>query len=338
MKNVLVTGGMGFIGSHAVVALVDAGFNPIIFDNLSNSFGETLWSIQAITKTKIPFVQWDIRNNEDLEKVFDQYDIDVVMHFAALKSVWESCQNPWLYYENNVSGMICLLNAMKKHSINKIIFSSSATVYGNPPSPIAESAPAGNVSNPYGMTKRICEKILEDTAFFSDLQCISLRYFNPIGAHPSWLIGERSQGRPNNLFPYILKVLMWEIKELEIFGNDYNTPDGTGVRDYIDIMDLVDGHIAALKYLLDGCINWFDAINLGTGKGTSVLELLKKFIKVSQKDVPYRIVSRRDGDLPLYYADPSKANQLFGRYAKRTIEESIQSALKFIEHKKLWTS
>lgn len=338
MKNVLVTGGMGFIGSHAVVALVDAGFNPIIFDNLSNSFGETLWPIQAITKTKIPFVQWDIRNKEDLEKVFDQYDIDVVMHFAALKSVWESCQNPWLYYENNIWWTMNLLNTMEKYWIQKIIFSGSATVYGDAPSPVSEDSPTWNVTNPYGMTKWICEKLLEEKCRFSSLQSISLRYFNPIGAHPSWLLGEDVPWIPNNIFPYIMKVLTWEFNEIKVFGNDYDTIDGTGVRDYIDIIDLVDGHVAALKYLLDGRINWFDAINLGTGRGTSVQELILATQEIAKNKIPYRIVERREWDIAQIYASVDKAKEILWWQAQYTINDSITNAIRFIEHKKLWTS
>lgn len=332
MEHILVTGGMGFIWSHTVVALIEAGYRPIIFDNLNNSSVDTLDNIKQITGKKPIFVQWDIRNKDDLNKLFSTYNINAVMHFAALKSVGESCSKPGLYYENNIGWTINLLNVMEAYNVTKIIFSGSATVYGDAPSPITETSPTGNVTNPYGMTKRLCEKLLEEKSGFSNLQAISLRYFNPIGAHPSGLLGEQVSGIPNNIFPYIMKVVSGELDEIKVFGSDYPTTDGTGVRDYIDIMDLADGHIAALKHLSTWSNSVFDMINLWTGRWTSVLELIEITAGLAQKDVPYSITQRRPGDVAEVYAWVAKAKTVLWREAKYGVEDSVKNALKFIKN------
>jgi len=332
MQNILVTGWMWFIGSHTVIALIEAGYQPIVFDNLSNSSADVLDTIQKITGKNIPFIQWDIRNKEDLQQVFSQYTIDAVMHFAALKSVGESCSKPGLYYENNIGWTINLLNIMEEYNVTKIIFSWSATVYGDAQSPIGESSPTWNVTNPYGMTKRLCEKLLEEKSRFSRLQAISLRYFNPIGAHPSGLLGEQVVWIPNNIFPYIMKVVSGELNSINVFGNDYPTIDGTGVRDYIDIMDLANGHIASLTHLLAWSDPGFDAINLGTGKWTSVLELIATTARLTNKDVPYIIAPRRPGDVSAVYAGVEKAEKILWWKAKYTIEDSVKNALRFVRH------
>jgi len=323
---------MWFIWSHTVVALIEAGYQPIIFDNLTNSSAEVLEKITKITGVSVQFFQGDIRNKEDLIKIFSTYTIDAVMHFAALKSVWESCKNPGLYYENNIGWTINLLNIMETYTVSKIIFSGSATIYGDTASPINESSPTGNVTNPYGMTKRLCEKLLEEKSRFSNLQAISLRYFNPIGAHPSGLIGEQASGIPNNIFPYVMKVVSGELPDIKVFGNNYPTVDGTGVRDYIDIMDLVSGHIAALQKLSTWSNPGFDAINLWTGKWTSVLELIAITARLAQQDVPYTITHNRPGDVAEVYAAVDKAKEVLWRKAQYTIEDSISHAITFMKN------
>lgn len=338
MNNILVTGGMWFIGSHTIIALIEAWYNPIIFDNLSNSSPVVLAKIQKITGVSVPFIQWDIREKNELIEAFTIKNINAVIHFAALKSVGESCTKPWLYYENNIGGTINLLNVMESHNVTKIIFSWSATVYGDAASPINESSPTGNVTNPYGMTKRLCEKLLEEKSRFSNLQAISLRYFNPIWAHPSGLIGEQASGIPNNIFPYIMKVVWGELPDIKVFGNDYPTIDGTGVRDYIDIMDLADGHIAALKQISKWINPGFDAINLWTWRWTSVLELITATTQLAWKDIPYIITERRPGDVAAVYAGVDKAKEKIWREAKYTIEDSIKHALKFTANNSSWIS
>lgn len=323
---------MGFIWSHTVVALIEAGYRPIIFDNLNNSSVDTLDNIKQITGKKPIFVQWDIRNKDDLNKLFSTYNINAVMHFAALKSVGESCVKPGLYYENNIGGTINLLNVMETYNVTKIIFSGSATVYGDSHSPITENSSTGNVTNPYGMTKRLCEKLLEEKSRFSNLQAISLRYFNPIGAHTSGMLGEQVSGIPNNIFPYIMKVVSGELNEIKVFGDDYPTTDGTGVRDYIDIMDLADGHIAALRHLSIWRNPCFDMINLWTGRWTSVLELIEITARLAQKDIPYSITQKRPGDVAEVYAWVAKAKTVLWREAQYTIADSVRNALVFMKN------
>ena len=300
---------MGYIGSHTVVELLSLDQEVIIFDNLANSSPAVLNRIKEITGKLPHFVEGDICNRDDLNKVFTQFDISAVIHFAGLKAVGESNEVPLSYYHNNVTGSINLFEMMAEHQVKKLVFSSSATVYGeHNQSPLIETMPT-SATNPYGQTKLMIEHILMDLAKSdSDWSIINLRYFNPIGAHQSGLIGENPKGIPNNLLPYVAQVAVGKLKQLSVFGDDYDTPDGTGVRDYIHVVDLARGHVKALNQLteLSGC----HAINLGTGNGTSVLEIVDTFKQISGRDIPYQIVPRRAGDIATVYADANKANEL----------------------------
>lgn len=330
MTYILITGWTWFIGSHAVVQFAQAGYTPIIIDNFSNSSPRVLEWLETILGTQPIFVQWDIRDKALLEQIFSDYSIAGVIHFAALKAVGESCQKVDLYFDNNINGSINLYNTMIKYNVKKLVFSSSCTVYGAAPAPVDETYPTGSTTNPYGKSKWLGEELLKDYAQFGGLEVIALRYFNPLGAHTSGLIGEYITWVPANIFPYILKVLKGELKEVGIFGNDYPTADGTGVRDYIDIMDLIDGHIAAWKYLENNSQQGlFDAINLGTGKGVSVLELIQITEKISGMKVPYNVLPRREGDIASIYANANKAKALLGWEAKNDLAFSISNALHF---------
>ncbi|EGG22574.1 UDP-glucose 4-epimerase [Cavenderia fasciculata] len=303
---VLVTGGAGYIGSHTVIEMINAGYTPIIIDNLSNSSRESLKRVEQITKKHIEFHECDILDEKGLEEIFETRPITKVIHFAGLKAVGESSSVPLKYYENNITGTLVLLKVMNKFNCKNIVFSSSATVYGDAKTvPIQEDSPL-SATNPYGKTKLYIEEILRDLSF-SDPQwnCILLRYFNPVGAHPSGLIGEDPRDIPNNLMPYITQTAIGKRKILSIFGNDYNTPDGTGVRDYIHVVDLAKGHIAALNHIAKK--PRMVAYNLGTGRGYSVLEMIDAIEKASGKTVPYQVVERRKGDVGNSYADASKA-------------------------------
>lgn len=316
--SVLVTGGAGYIGSHTCVQLLTAGYDAVVLDNLSNSKLEAVRRISELAGKDFTFIKGDISDSSLLDEIFKKYDIDSVIHFAGLKAVGESVSVPLRYYRNNVSGSVVLFEAMQKHNVKNIVFSSSATVYGmTDKMPISEDAPLGCV-NPYGRTKLMIEEILRDV-YVSDnsWNVILLRYFNPAGAHPSGRIGEDPNGIPNNLMPYIAQVAVGKLKELSVFGNDYPTPDGTCIRDYIHVMDLADGHIRALEKLSGnpGVV----AYNLGTGKGSSVMEMISAFSEASGKKIPYRITARRPGDAPVSYADPSKAARELGWTAKRNI-------------------
>lgn len=316
--SVLVTGGAGYIGSHTCVQLLTAGYDAVVLDNLSNSKLEAVRRISELAGKDFTFIKGDISDSSLLDEIFEKYDIDSVIHFAGLKAVGESVSVPLRYYRNNVSGSVVLFEAMQKHNVKNIVFSSSATVYGmTDKMPISEDAPLGCV-NPYGRTKLMIEEILRDV-YVSDnsWNVILLRYFNPAGAHPSGRIGEDPNGIPNNLMPYIAQVAVGKLKELSVFGNDYPTPDGTCIRDYIHVMDLADGHIRALEKLSGnpGVV----AYNLGTGKGSSVMEMISAFSEASGKKIPYRITARRPGDAPVSYADPSKAARELGWTAKRNI-------------------
>lgn len=316
--SVLVTGGAGYIGSHTCVQLLTAGYDAVVLDNLSNSKLEAVRRISELAGKDFTFIKGDISDSSLLDEIFEKYDIDSVIHFAGLKAVGESVSVPLRYYRNNVSGSVVLFEAMQKHNVKNIVFSSSATVYGmTDKMPISEDAPLGCV-NPYGRTKLMIEEILRDV-YVSDnsWNVILLRYFNPAGAHPSGRIGEDPNGIPNNLMPYIAQVAVGKLKELSVFGNDYPTPDGTCIRDYIHVMDLADGHIRALEKLRGnpGVV----AYNLGTGKGSSVMEMISAFSEASGKKIPYRITARRPGDAPVSYADPSKAARELGWTAKRNI-------------------
>lgn len=318
---VLVTGGAGYIGSHTAIELLESGKEIVIIDNFYNSCPKVLDRIKELANKDFHFEECDIRDREALDKVFEKYDIDSVIHFAGLKAVGESCQKPLLYYENNISGTVTLCEAMAAHGVKKIVFSSSATVYGeHNKSPLKETMVAGGTTNPYGTTKFFIEQILTDLAK-SDPEwgvCI-LRYFNPIGAHISGRIGESPNGIPNNLMPYITQVAEGKREFLSVYGNDYNTHDGTGVRDYIHVVDLAKGHLKALNKIEGetGVLTY----NLGTGKGYSVLDVVNAFEKASGVKVPYKIVDRRPGDLDSVYSDPTKAHAELGWSAEKTLDD-----------------
>ncbi len=325
--NILVTGGTGYIGSHTLIALYEAGHTAVVVDNLINSSRESLRRVEALVDATIPFVEADLRDSTALDAVFSEHQIDGVIHFAGLKAVGESVEKPLEYYDNNIGGMLALLEVMRAHNVQRIIFSSSATVYGDAPVPYVETSQTGvGVTNPYGQTKVMIEQILRDTSVSNpDFQCIALRYFNPIGAHPSGQIGEDPQGIPNNLMPYITQTAIGRREHLSIFGNDYDTPDGTCIRDYIHVVDLARGHVAALEHLQTG----FDAINLGSGKGVSVLELVNAFISATGVDVPHIFAPRRDGDLPAFYANAAKAEQLLNWKTEKSIEDACRDTWKW---------
>ena len=309
--SILVTGGAGYIGSHACVELLNAGYEVVVVDNLYNSKEESLSRVQKITGKSLKFYECDIRDAEGLEKVFTENKIECVIHFAGLKAVGESCKIPLEYYDNNIGGTVILCQVMAKMGVKKLVFSSSATVYGDSPIPYREDMHVGHCTNPYGRTKYMIEEILRDLyASDNEWSIALLRYFNPIGAHESGLIGEDPNGIPNNLLPYISQVAIGKLACLSVFGDDYNTPDGTGIRDYIHVTDLAIGHVKAVKYLESR--TGIDAINLGAGRGYSVLELVKAFEKACGHEIAYKIAPRRPGDLDVSYADPQKAKDLLG--------------------------
>lgn len=329
MSTILVTGGTGYIGSHTAVSLMNAGYDVILLDNLYNSKRAVVDRIETITGKRPKFYEMDILDRKGLDQVFAENHIDAVIHFAGYKAVGESVEKPLLYYENNISGSINLYQAMKKAGCKTIVFSSSATVYGNPEKcPITEDEKVGGTTNPYGTSKLMNEKILEDTAKPDpEWSVMILRYFNPIGAHPSGLLGEVPNGIPNNLVPYIAQVANGTLEYLRVFGDDYPTPDGTGVRDYIHVCDLADGHIGAVKYALEHkCV---EHVNLGTGHGYSVLDVLHAYEKACGKKLPYKILPRRAGDIAECYADPSKAKKLFGWTAKYSIDDMCRDSWNF---------
>lgn len=332
--KVLVTGGAGYIGSHTVVELLNEGYEVIIVDNLINSKEASLDAIKKITNKDFKFYKVDIRDRENLEKIFNENkDITAVIHFAGLKAVGESVSKPLEYYDNNIYGTLVLLETMKKYNVKKIIFSSSATVYGNPKTvPIKEDFPL-SATNPYGQTKLMLEQILSDVYVADNTwSIILLRYFNPIGAHESGLIGEMPNGIPNNLMPYINQVALGKLDHLNVFGNDYNTPDGTGVRDYIHVVDLAKGHLKALKRAEK--VKGVEAFNLGTGIGYSVLDIVKNFEKATGQKVKYEIVARRPGDIAECYADPSKAEEILGWKAEKNLEEMCRDSWNFTKNVK----
>ena len=320
-KKILVTGGAGYIGSHTLIELIAAGFTPVVYDNLSNSSPASLARVQQIVGQSIEFIEGDILDTQLLAKTFAAHDFTAVIHFAGLKAVGESVAKPLWYYQNNVAGTLNLLDAMTNAQVKNLIFSSSATVYGDPQAlPIVESSPR-SATNPYGQSKLMIEYMLEDLAKSDNhWQLISLRYFNPIGAHHTGTIGENPNGIPNNLMPYVSQVAVGKLPQLSVFGNDYDTVDGTGVRDYIHVVDLAKGHVAALQYLEHQTQLGFEPINLGTGKGTSVLELVNAFIKTTGQPVPYSIAPRRPGDIASCYASSDKAKHLLGWQAEFDIE------------------
>lgn len=315
---VLISGGTGFIGSHTCIELINAGYDIVVADNLCNSKKEVLERLKTITGKTIKFYEIDLRDKKALDNVFKTEQIDSVIHFAGLKAVGESVAKPLEYYDNNLISTLVLCEVMRENNCKKLVFSSSATVYGTQEEmPLREDMPLGAI-NPYGKTKLFIEEILRDLAVSEEWSIALLRYFNPIGAHESGLIGEDPNGIPNNLMPYIAQVAVGRLKELSVFGDDYNTPDGTGVRDYIHVVDLAKGHVKAVEYVLKatGC----EAFNLGTGKGTSVLELKNAFEKASGKAVPFKIAPRRPGDLATVYALPTKAKEVLGWQAEYDVE------------------
>ena len=324
--NILVTGGAGFIGSHTCVELLNSGYDVIILDNLSNSKRESVNRIEELGGKSVKFCECDIRDRAGLDRIFAENEIDAVIHFAGLKAVGESVEKPLEYYDNNIGGTVNLLEAMRDAGCRKIVFSSSATVYGSEnESPLREDMPEGKTTNPYGTTKLYIERILRDTyTADSGWSICLLRYFNPIGAHKSGRIGEDPKGIPNNLVPYIARVAVGKLDCLSVYGNDYPTPDGTGVRDYIHVVDLALGHIKAVEKILGetGCFTY----NLGTGKGYSVLDVVKAFEKACGKSINYKIVDRRPGDIAVCYSDPSKAGRELGWKAQRDIEEMCEDS------------
>lgn len=331
MKQILVTGGAGFIGSHTVIELIKNGYQPVVIDDFSNSNATIFDKIKKITGEDVKWYEGNVIDTAILEKIFSENNIEAVIHFAGYKAVGESVEKPLMYYDNNLINTIKLLEVMMKFNCKKFVFSSSATVYGpTNPIPYVETMPK-SATNPYGYTKVMIEQILTDTCNSDkDFTAILLRYFNPIGAHESGLIGEDPNGIPNNLMPYICKVAVGKLPYLRVFGDDYDTVDGTGVRDYIHVVDLAKGHICALKYAFE--IKGADAVNLGTGKGTSVLEVVKAFEKACGKKIEYQITPRRAGDLPEYYADTTKAKKLFGWEAQFGIEKMCEDSWRFISN------
>lgn len=315
--NILVTGGAGYIGSHTCVELIEAGYQPIVIDNLCNSSAKSLQRVQQITGRQIPFYQGDVRDEALLNRIFDENTISCAIHFAGLKAVGESVEKPLAYYENNLCATMTLCRVMAEYGVKKLIFSSSATVYsGDNEMPLRETSKTGNCANPYGWTKYMCEQILRNIAKADPAwSVVNLRYFNPVGAHESGLIGEHPNGIPNNLMPFISQTAIGKRDHLNVFGNDYPTPDGTGVRDYIHVVDLAKGHVAAIEYLMQHTGE--SVFNLGTGRGYSVLDMIHAFESVNGVKVPYVIAPRRAGDLPICCADPSKSYEVLGWSAAR---------------------
>ena len=331
MGSILVTGGAGFIGSHTCVELLNSGKEIIVMDNFYNSKPEALKRIKQITGKDFKFYQTDMLDIEGVCKIFSENEIDAVIHFAGYKAVGESVEKPLEYYHNNVNGTLSLIFAMRKYGCKRIVFSSSATVYGmNNTVPYKEDMPT-SATNPYGSTKVMIEQILKDLALSDkDWSVVLLRYFNPIGAHKSGLIGENPNGIPNNLLPYIAQVAVGKLEKLNVFGDDYDTPDGTGVRDYIHVCDLANGHLAALDYAMKNTGS--QAVNLGTGKGSSVLEVLRSFEKACGKEIPFRIAPRRAGDIATCYADTEKAKAMLGWEAKYQLDEMTADGWNFTKN------
>lgn len=324
--KILVTGGAGYIGSHTVIELQKAGHEPIILDNLYNASEKVISRIEAITGKRPAFYNTDIRDREGLCKVFDEEKPDAVIHFASLKAVGESVKKPWEYYDNNITGTLTLVDVMRQHGCKNMIFSSSATVYGDPAFvPITEECPKGTCTNPYGWTKSMLEQILTDVQYADkEWNVILLRYFNPIGAHKSGTMGENPNGIPNNLMPYITQVAVGKLKELHVYGNDYDTPDGTGVRDYIHVVDLAKGHVYALKKLAPG--SGLNIYNLGTGHGYSVLDIVKNFEAANGIKIPYVIDPRREGDIATCYCSAAKADKELGWKAQYDIRDMCEDS------------
>ena len=324
--NVLVTGGAGYIGSHTCVELLESGHSVVVIDNLCNSSAESLNRVQKLTGRKLRFYEGDVRDEALLHRIFAENAIDCVIHFAGLKAVGESVSIPWKYYDNNLNSTLVLTRVMEEAGIKRLIFSSSATVYtGDNEMPLRETSRTGNCTNPYGWTKYMSEQILSGIAHADDSwSIVLLRYFNPIGAHASGEIGEDPRGIPNNLMPYITQVAIGRLEHLSVYGNDYDTHDGTGVRDYLHVVDLAKGHVAAMKYAAEhtGC----EVFNLGTGTGYSVLDMVSAFKEANGVEVPYQITARRPGDLAICYADPAKSEQVLGWKAEKTLTDMCRDS------------
>ncbi len=329
MNTILVTGGAGYIGSHTSLQLLENGFNVVVLDNLANSSAESLKRVESLTGKSLTFIQGDIRDGDLLNDLFSQHDIDAVIHFAGLKAVGESVQKPLDYYENNVYGTLALCKAMRQHNVKNLVFSSSATVYGDPAAlPLKEDMSTGHPTNPYGMSKLMVEHVLTDLYQSDDAwNIVLLRYFNPVGAHESGQIGEDPNGIPNNLMPYISQVATGKLEQLSVFGDDYDTKDGTGVRDYIHVVDLANGHLKALDRIE---LNMgLDIYNLGTGQGYSVLEMIDAFEKASGQSVDYKIAPRREGDVAACYADPTKAAKELNWHAEKGLADMCNDVWKW---------
>jgi UDP-glucose 4-epimerase len=328
VKNILVTGGAGFIGSHTVVELSEAGYNPIIIDDFSNSEKSVIASLGKILTKSVKSYEGDYKDKKLLKKVFNENKVDGVIHFAAFKAVGESVEQPLKYYQNNVGGLVNLLETMEEQEISNLVFSSSCTVYGEADKlPLTEDSPVKPAASPYGATKQMGETIIRDTVSASSkLGALSLRYFNPIGAHPSALIGELPRGVPNVLVPFITQAVAGWRDELTIFGNDYPTPDGTNVRDYIHVVDLARAHVKALEYIVGQKPNFYDVFNLGTGKGSSVLEVIETFEQVTGQKVPYKVGPRRAGDIIANYAGVEKAQAVLGWKAEKSLADALKDA------------
>lgn len=336
MKKILVTGGTGYIGSHTVVELIRRGYEVVIFDNLCNSKEEVVGRIERITGVRPKFYLADMLDSVSMEKVFAENQFDGVIHFAGLKAVGESVQEPLMYYRNNVSGTINLLEKMREHGVKRFVFSSSATVYGNPGVPeYVETMTAGNnMANPYGETKHVVEEILKDLSEADgEFRAEILRYFNPVGAHPSGLLGEDPNGVPNNLMPVIMKVAKGDIAILSVYGDDYPTADGTGVRDYVHVVDLARAHICALEEILkDTVVEQVRTYNVGTGRGTSVREMIAMFNRATGAELPCRVVARRGGDLAEYYANPGKMRENLGFATRLSVEDAMRDTVAFLRN------
>lgn len=330
--NVLLAGGAGYIGSHTCVELIGAGHTVVIADNYSNSCPVAIERVEEITGVSIPHYEADVCDPEAVEKIFSENEIDAVIHFAGLKAVGESCEKPVMYYRNNIDSTLTLLEVMKRHNVNRFIFSSSATVYGTPETvPLVETMPTGSPTNPYGWTKLMMEQILSDTAKANpEMSIVILRYFNPIGAHKSGRIGEDPNGIPNNLMPYITQVAAGRLPQLGVFGDDYPTHDGTGVRDYIHVVDLAKGHVKAIEYSAGH--NGTEIVNLGTGTGYSVLDIVKAFERVNHIEIPYVIKPRRPGDIAECFANAEKAEKVLGWKAELGLDEMCYDAWNWQSH------